>query len=560
MNYEVMWEMIFTLAGGLGIFLLGMKNMSEGMQAIAGTGLRRMIGAVTNNRFMATGVGVLVTCLVQSSSITTVMVVGFVNGGLMTLAQAVGVIMGANIGTTITGWILVLKVGKYGLPILGVAAFAYLFSKGDRLRYLAMAVMGVGMVFFGLELMKDACSQIKDLPEFEAWLGRFSATTPIGMAQCMLTGCLLTMIVQSSSATLGITISLAITGAIDYPTAAALVLGENIGTTVTALLASIGATTNARRAAYFHVLFNMVGVAWIAIIFFGYVRFVPWIMDLDVDKMVLVEGKETYPHTTVAIAATHSIFNITNTVIFMPFIYMLARMLERVVPERAVKEKPHLTNLDIRMLETPVIGIEQSRVEVLRMGDSCQKMMIWLKELLGQEEPDHQMVQKLFHREEVLDTVQDEVIVFMTNLLAGNVPHRVIDEGRCQLRMADEYESVSDYITSILKFHLKLRNQGHRFDDKLRGDISLLHDMVADYLDLVTKGYEDRQPEVITKAKTLGTEITLKVKELRDNHMADLTKNRVEPYVNVAYTSTLNSYRRVRDHVLNIAEAIAGSK
>ena len=176
MDPEIFWPMIFGLIGGLGIFLLGMKNMSEGMQAVAGTGLRRMISLATNNRFLATGVGVLVTCLVQSSSITTVMVVGFVNGGLMSLAQGVGVIMGANIGTTITGWILVLKIGKYGLPILGVPAFAYLFSKGDRLRYLAMAIMGVGMIFFGLELMKDACSQIRSLPEFADWLGRLRST------------------------------------------------------------------------------------------------------------------------------------------------------------------------------------------------------------------------------------------------------------------------------------------------------------------------------------------------------------------------------------------------
>ena len=168
MDTSILLPMIFGLVGGLGIFLLGMKNMSEGMQALAGAGLRRMIGIVTNNRFLATGVGVVMTCLVQSSSITTVMVVGFVNGGLMNLAQAVGVIMGANIGTTITGWILVLKIGIYGLPILGVAAFVYLFAKGDRLRFLAMTVMGVGMVFFGLELMKEGCSHIKSLPEFDA--------------------------------------------------------------------------------------------------------------------------------------------------------------------------------------------------------------------------------------------------------------------------------------------------------------------------------------------------------------------------------------------------------
>jgi phosphate:Na+ symporter len=199
-------QLCFELIGGLGIFLLGMKHMSEGMQAIAGANLRRMISAVTNNRVMAVGVGTLVTCVVQSSSITTVLVIGSVNSGVMTLAQAIGVIMGANVGTTITGWILVLKIGKYGLPLLGAMAIAYLFIKGDRWRFWALALMGVGMIFFGLELMKDACSVIKDLPQFEAWFQRFSAENYLGIWKCVLVGCVLTMMVQSSSATLGITI------------------------------------------------------------------------------------------------------------------------------------------------------------------------------------------------------------------------------------------------------------------------------------------------------------------------------------------------------------------
>ena len=174
METDQLITLISGLVGGLGIFLLGMKNMSEGMQAVAGSGLRRIIASVTSNRFMATGVGALVTCVIQSSSITTVMMVGFVNSGIMTLSQAIGVIMGANIGTTITGLIIALKVGKLGLPLLGVAAFVYLFSKGDRWRYWAMFFMGVGMVFFGLELMKEACKIIRETPDFEVLVSPLS--------------------------------------------------------------------------------------------------------------------------------------------------------------------------------------------------------------------------------------------------------------------------------------------------------------------------------------------------------------------------------------------------
>ena len=246
METEALIRLVCGLVGGLGLFLLGMKNMSDGLQAVAGASLRRLIGAVTGNRFAATAVGTLVTCIVQSSSVTTVMVVGFVNSGVMQLTQGVGVIMGANIGTTITGWILVLNIGKHGLPMLGLAAIVYLFSRGDRWRYWAMTIMGIGMVFFGLELMKDACAIIKGMPAFETWFKAFSATTYPGVLKCAAVGCVLTMIVQSSSATLGITISLATQGIISYETAAVPVLGENIGTTITAFLASLGTTTNAR--------------------------------------------------------------------------------------------------------------------------------------------------------------------------------------------------------------------------------------------------------------------------------------------------------------------------
>ncbi len=556
------WLLFYTVIGGLGIFLLGMKNMSEGLQAVAGGGLRRMISKVTDNRLMAVGVGAIVTMFVQSSSITTVMVVGFVNSGFMNLAQAIGVIMGANIGTTITGWILTLKIGKFGLPILGAAAFVYLFARKDRMRYTALAIMGLGMVFFGLELMKNGFAVVKELPEFEAWFARFDTHTYWGVLKCASVGCVLTFIVQSSSATLGITIGLASIGVIPFETAAALVLGENIGTTITALLASLGATTNARRAAYFHVLFNVLGVLWITAIFTAYINFVNGLLDLEAIRWFAGVDKETVDavSVTVKIATVHTCFNVANTLLFFPFAGILGKLLERFVPQKAAKEKPHLTSLDIRMLETPVIAIEQSRVEVLRMAEGCEKMMNWLAELVPQEEPDHTLVQKLFHREEVLDTVQDEVVAFLSDLLASNLPHEVINEGRRQLRIADEYESISDYVATILKFHLKLRNQGHAFDEHQTKQLSELHDLVLNYLKLVTDGYTQRTPEVITKAHSMNGEIKHRVRSLRDDHLQALTDKKIEPYVNVAFTSTLNSYVRVSDHTLNVAEALAGVK
>ena len=553
-------ELCFGLIGGLGIFLLGMKNMSDGMQAVAGAGLRRMIGAVTDNRFLATAVGTGVTCVVQSSSVTTVMVVGFVNSGVMRLQQAAGVIMGANIGTTITGWILVLKIGKYGLPLLGAAAFGYLFSRNDKLRYWAMAIMGIGMVFFGLELMKDACSIIEEMPHFRVWFHKFEAVNHWGVIRCILVGCLLTMLVQSSSATLGITISLASEGVIAYPTAAALVLGENIGTTITALLASLGTTTNARRAAYFHVMFNLVGVSWITPLFFPYIDFIQWFLGGDVSTPVTIDGEMTYPRTTAAIAATHSVFNIANTLLFLPIMPAAVRLLEGLVPSKAFKEKPHLTDLDIRMLESPSLAIEQSRKEILKMGDGCRKMMAWLREVLESETIDKALADRLKRREDVLDRMQDEVAAFVTDMLSGNVPHAVAEEAREQLRLAHEYEAIGDAIADLVKLDRKLREADLRFTDRQRASLLVLHDLLADLL-RASHEVTIRQDRAATaKLQAARKLVRTEIKRFRREHLDDLTTGTIAPQVGVAFLGALGAYGRIRDHCQNVAEAVSREK
>jgi phosphate:Na+ symporter len=557
---EAIVKLATQLVGGLGIFLLGMKHMSDGMQAVAGSSLRRMISLVTGNRLTATIVGTVVTCIVQSSSVTTVMVVGFVNSGVMQLTQAVGVIMGANIGTTITGWILALSIDKYGLPMLGAAAFVYLFTRGDRFRYWALTIMGIGMVFFGLEIMKNSCSIIKQLPAFETWLKAFEAKTYIGVLKCAMVGCILTTVVQSSSAMLGITISLASQGIIDYQTAAALVLGENIGTTITAFLASLGTTTNARRAAYFHVMFNVIGVLWITSIFPWYIKAIEWLVGVDAAKPVLVEGKETFPHAVAAIAAVHTVFNVANTIVFFPLLPICVRFLVWAVPSKPFKEKPKLTDLDIRMLETPSMAIEQSFKELQKMGEGCMKMLDWVKDLRGQEEPDQALSDRLKHREQILDTVQDEVSAYITNLLSGNIPHSVADEARRQLRIADEYESVSDYLANLEKFDRKLRRDGHRFSPEQRVDLDQLNQFSVDYLAAVNEAHAVTNRTVLVKTEPHSRRLKDAIRTLRKKHMEDLSRGAIAPSVTVAFMAALNAYSRVRDHVHSVAEEISEEK
>jgi Na/Pi-cotransporter len=694
MDTALIVDILLKVVGGLGIFLLGMKNMSEGIQAVAGERLRKLISSVTDNRLMACGIGTAITCLVQSSSVTTVMVVGLVNAGFMTLVQAIGVILGANIGTTITGWILVLKIGKYGLPILGIFAIVYLFSRKEKLRYIAMAVMGIGMVFFGLELMSGGFKPLRTMPEFVAWFSRFSAESYFGIFKCILAGCIVTMIVQSSSATLGITIGLACTGIISFYTAAALILGENIGTTITAKLASIGATTNARRAANAHMIFNVLGVVWIAIVFPWYARIINKTVGLGSNALVAVQAPlnaddlalfnvdldandlgqlnaglkpdtyvvfntsldrhdlakvdpAAYAHTLVAlkspldpngfatlnsalntdtlatlqasfnstevaaftgglgpatlanlektlvpsvsaalnapldsdsltvldepstpyqnmmrkgIALTHSGFNILNTLLFIPLLPFLARVVTWMVPEKRKEDAHHLTFLDVRMLDTPAIAVQESQTQLTRMGQYVRIMMTSLRTILDADEIDQKKVDELFEQEQTLDLMQKEITEFITKLLSGTIPQEVVDQAHMQVRVADEYESISDYITNILKLFLKKKKSDIWFPKEAWKEILSLHDRAADYVQLVDDGVRENHPDVVIKARSLGTALTNEMKESRSKHLVRVAQGDSLPLASLIFVDVLNAYRRVKDHGLNIAEALAGEK
>ncbi len=565
MDVGLFFKIASQVIGGLGVFLLGMKYMSEGLQAVSGDRLRKMISVATNNRVMGVIVGLAVTCMVQSSSVTTVMVVGFVNSGIMTLMQAIGVIFGANVGTTITGWILVLHIGKYGLPILGIAAFFFLFSKSQRIRYIGMTIMGVGMVFFGLELMKNGFKPLRSHEEFNAWFLAFQATSYLGIAKCAMVGMVLTMIVQSSSATLGITIGLAATGVIEFQTAAALVMGENIGTTITAWLASLGTTTTAKRAAYAHVFFNVFGTIWFIALFpvaiQGLSRLIAWKtgfnpIDISIDSM---DENKFGQIVTAGIALTHTTFNVANVLFFLPFAGLLGKFVTKLVPEKETKEVSHLTYLDVRMLDTPSLGIVQSQGQLNFMAESVEGMMTNLHAcILG--EGDVKTESKIFKREEILDNVQKEIFMFLSNMVSGQVPHEVTNKAHMQMRIADEYESLSDYTANVLKGLKKLQKNNLELDEPAREKLSSLHVRVAAYIAKVNEYMKDESTDVLSWANTEGTAIASLMKEYRRQHLARLQNEEVSPYFSLAYTDMLNYYRRMKDHALNIAEVVAGEK
>ena len=560
MESSLIISIIFKVIGGLAIFLLGMNYMSAGIQAVAGSKLRQLISAVTNNRLMAVGVGFSVTALIQSSSATSVMVVGFVNSGVMTLVQAIGVILGADIGTTVTGWILVLNIGEFGLPIIGVFGIIYLFSRKDNTRYLAMMLMGIGMVFFGLELMKLGFKPLKDV---EAFLNLFLVYKPdtfSGLIACAMTGALITGIVQSSSASVGIVMGMASTGIMTFDTSVALVMGMNVGTTVTALLASLGASANAKRAAYAHTLIKVIGLVWVLPLFPFFLKVIPVIMGQDPNTIRIANGVESFPFIIQGIAIAHTMFNILNVIFHFPFVNHLARFLEKIVPDSSAEGHVKFTKLDIRMLSTPVIVIEQARREIINMGNIVIEMLEDLKGVIREGFDNEKSIKSVFKREEDLDIMQKEISTFLVDIISMDLPHNQIVEAQAQLRIADEYESMSDYIANIMKLLLKLRDNSLKLNEEKKKEITELHDHITEYFKLINNSIKYNTKPDISYVYSEGKSITHHFRELRTKHLQRLSAKKVDPLMSVSYMNMLNGYRRIRDHILNVAEAVIGDK
>lgn len=538
-------QMASNLIGGLCIFLLGMKYLSDGVQAVAGERMRKMISMVTDNRLAACGTGLFVTSIIQSSSVTTVMLVGFVNAGIMTLQQSIGVILGADIGTTITAWIVAVKVTKYGLMITGIAGLFYMFTKNERHRFIAMLIMGLGMVFFGLLLMEKGVEPFRSHEGFIALFSSFSPKTYFGVVKCVLIGALVTATIQSSSATIAITITLARAGVVDFDTSVALVLGQNIGTTITAFLASLGTSMRARRVAYAHILIKVLAVICTVPFFFPYLKLLGFIIH---------ESAEI----ATKIALAHTIFNVLLVMAFLPFTQLLSKLLYVVFKENSVAEIPALTKLDKRLLETPVISIEQSRREVIRMGEVVGRMLVMLRDVLTSNGPERkEKINALFSQEELLDRMQEEITVFLTQLLSQGLISTITKEAQEQLRRSDEYESVSDYIVVILKLHLRLENAKLALDKEEMQDILELHTAVEEYYKLVFEAHQNKNTNVLITAKPRAEAITHLFRRMRSRHLSKLSTTQLDPLICTLFPDILAGYRRVKDHLLNIAEADA---
>lgn len=538
-----MLEILMKVVGGLGLFLYGMDNMSSGMQKIAGKRLKKILTVLTTNRFLAIGVGLFVTMLVQSSSVSTVMAIGFVNASLLTLKQALGLILGANIGTTVTGWILVLNVGKYGLPIAGASAIFYMFSKNEKIKTKALTIMGLGLIFFGLELMSNGLKPIRSMPEFVRLFSLFTADSYFGAMKAALVGALITSVVQSSSATLGITITLATQGLIDYPTAVALVLGENVGTTITAFLASLSANSNAKRAAYAHSIVNIVGVCWAITIFPFYLKLLDF----------LVNPSE---NVTLGIATAHTMFNVINVILFTPFIGPLEKLLCKLVKDDG-KGTIKVTKLDKLMVKTPSVVIAQSTQEVINMNTEIKGMLNILSGFFEDSNKNHLTTEKLNELqviEERMDLYQKEITDINYMILTADISDEMKDDTRKNIEICDEYETISDYGVRIGKVLNRFEESEIKLTENEKTRLRKLNRDVVNLYELINVGYKNKDKTIFAIANEKANIILKEFRKGRETHLENVSKIGISVTQSIGYMDILNYYRRLRDHIVNIIE------
>ena len=555
-------KLIFGLMGGLGLFLFGMKIMSEGLQKIAGSRMRKILSALTSNRIVGTLVGIAVTAMIQSSSATTVMVVGFVNAGLMSLVQSIGVILGANIGTTVTAQLIAFKITKYALPAIGIGAGFKLFTKNKKWSYFGEILLGFGLLFFGLSVMKHAFDPLKTSDEFRQLFMIVGDNHLIGV----MIGAILTMIVQSSSATIGITIALATSGILSFDASVALILGENIGTTITANLAAIGTNLAARRTAFAHFLFNSLGVCYMLLFFPFFLNFISSMTPGDADFVIQTQdqvarmGGELGDKPFIArhIANTHTMFNIVNTIIFLPLVGVLAKLSTVVIRGREEDIEFHLKYLDNRVLSTPPIALAQARSETRRMAHIAQEMVD--ETLLFLQDNDLKKIPGLEKKEDLTDVLQKEITDFLVKLSQKSITQETSQEVASMMNMVNDLERVGDHCENLWTLNQRKLDQKITFSEIAMNEISEISDLTREFLATIVQALGDKNTGIFDEAHRLEDGIDDIEERLRNNHIKRLNTGECTVNSGLIFIDMLHNFEKIGDHTYNFAKAVVGKK
>ena len=536
---------LLTVLGGLGVFLLGMKHLSEGLQAAAGNGLRKFMSRATGHRIVGVMSGIVSTIIVQSSSIITVMLVGFVSTALMTLPQAFAVLIGANIGTTATVWIIAYAPNPQMLGLVGLAlgGAMYFFFRGERVHNLGLTVIGLGLVFLGLAFMAQGVMPIRQNPEIAKIFTAMSADSYWGILKIAFASTLLTAVIQSSAATIAIAMALVSQQLITYEVAIAVLFGANIGTTATGWLAAIGGTADAKRTALSHTLSNLIGSLVLV-----------WFFPL------FLKVRDVIPSEMGAIAITDTVFAICRGFIFFPLVKPFVKFIERLVPQPE-NEKPHLSALRFGVRLSPVIACDQALMEVDFMKSSNLELLGCVRQVLAGE-GDANVEKHIVHREDILDNVQKEVTEFLGSIMSKRLAFDVSERARRLLRLTDELESVSDECATILKVVKRLRRQKQQISEKSLKVILNVHDRVSAYAAEVTPLI--RSPRGVIPLEKLQAESKALHEHVRECRKIQLGRIGPEdPGSSIRVLGELdiiNAYERIRAYYLNCAETLAGGK
>jgi len=555
-------QLLFGLLGGLGMFLFGMKIMSEGLQKIAGSKMRKILAVLTNNRIIGAMVGIAVTAIIQSSSATTVMVVGFVNAGLMSLMQSIGVVLGANVGTTITAQLIAFKITKFALPAIGLGAGFKLFSKNKKYVYIGEIILGFGLLFFGLSTMKHAFNPLKSSEEFRQLFLLVADYRLLGV----LIGALLTVIVQSSSATIGITLALASSGLISFEASVALILGENIGTTITANLAAIGTSLAAKRTAFSHFLFNVLGVLYMLILMPLFMKFISSITPGDADFVIQTQAQASSfgadigdkPYIARHIANTHTLFNIINTIIFLPFIGLLAKVSTLVVRGEESRDDFQMKFIDDLVLNTPPVAIGQARRETIRMAQVALEMVEETNLFL--EDGDMKRIKNLEYKEELVDILQRDILGFLVKLSQRSISTETSESIGSLMNMANDLERIGDHCENLWNLGIRKQDEKICFSALGENEIGGISEKAHDFLQFVIEAMENEDKMIGAKAIELEDQIDVMEEKLRSNHIARLNTGECAVQPGLIFIDMLHSYEKIGDHTYNVSEAVIGKK
>lgn len=558
-------SLFFMILGSLGVFLFGMRLMSESIQQFSGERLRSLMGSMTGNRFKGVTTGFLVTCIVQSSSATTVMVVSFVHARLLTLVQSIGVIMGANLGTTTTFWIISFlgfkfSLSKIAIPVIGIGV-AMSFMKASRLKEVGNFLTGFGLLFMGLSLLKDSVPDIRSNPEALEWIAGLGDYGYGSILIFLAVGVVLTIIVQSSSVAGAITLTMAYKGWIDFPQAAAIILGENIGTTITAYVASLTANTAAKRAARAHFMFNIIGVIWMLVLFYPFISLVDWLMPGSPEALIL-NGQGVADHNPDLpnhMALYHTLFNLANILLLIGFVPKIAKLVEWMVKEKETQIRvPTFRYLDTMSWGSGELNFSEAKQAIAHLGDLSRRMFKQFLFIYNNPQEDlSDKVKEVNKMEAESNEITSELYDFLIHCSSDQVSSETRQEATRYLRVIAELEEICDCCHRITNRAAK-RYRKNRFINKE------IEDDIVQFGEHVQRFIEFYQTRIQSKVSAADMEIAVELenmindkrRKLRKRSVNRMTNNSAEVHSELIYIEIVNNFERIANHSKNILQAL----